>query len=241
MIAKKNSRYDLESKRSAFFQLGLFVTGSITLAAFSYSDPMMRADSGREVPRELVAVTWNEVEQPKDKPEEVITVPIDRVDDPQQSTVTGGELPDENSGATGNTDVTIDPNVGVGSTGVPIGPITVVGGGIIDITPEPILDIVDLEASFVGGYPELQKFIGSNINYPQEAIEFNEQGKVFMSFVVEKDGSISNVVVERGVSNSLDREAKRIIKSFPEWIPGEIKMQKVRTRVRLPINFVLNN
>jgi protein TonB len=241
MIAKKNSRFDLESKRGAFFQLGLFVTGSITLAAFSYSDPMMRADSGNDVKRELVAVSWDEVEQPKEKPEESITVPLESVEEPQQSSVSGDELPDETSGETGNTQTTVDPTVGVGSTGVPIGPINGVGGGIVDVKPEPILDIVDMEASFVGGFPELNRYISSNINYPQEAIEFNEQGKVYMSFVVEKDGSITNVVVERGVSNSLDREAKRIVKSFPEWIPGEIKMQKVRTRVRLPINFVLSN
>jgi protein TonB len=241
MIAKKNSRYDLESKRSAFFQLGLFVVGSITLAAFTYSDPMMRADAGNEVARESIAITWDLTEQPKEKPEIEISIPIERPDDLKQSTVTGTELPDEKSGTTGNKDSKVNPNVGVGTGGVIVGPINKIGTGLVNVTSELIEDIVDKEAAFVGGYLELQKFIGSKISYPQEAIEFNEQGKVFMSFVVEKDGSITNVVVERGVSNSLDREAKRIIKTFPEWIPGEIKMQRVRTRVRLPINFVLNN
>ena len=76
--------------------------------------------------------------------------------------------------------------------------------------------------------------------YPEVDIEMNVQGKVYISFIVEKDGSVSNVEVERGVSSTIDREAKRIVKSFPNWKPGENAYGKVRTRVRLPLNFVLS-
>lgn len=239
MMTKKNSRYDLESKRIAFFQLGLFVTGSVTLAAFTYSNPMLRADIGKNVPREIVSISWDNSESQKDKPKMDISVPLDRKQ--KNSAFLGEKEPDEKSGKSGNTIVPIDPKVGVGNGGFFVDSNGGFGTEIIPIVPEDILENVDKEASFVGGFNELTKYIFSNINYPQEAIEFNEQGKVYLSFVVEKDGSISNIVVERGVSNTLDREAKRIVNSFPNWVAGEIKMQKVRTRVRLPINFVLSN
>ena len=83
------------------------------------------------------------------------------------------------------------------------------------------------------------KYIQTNIEYPPTSIEMNEQGKVYLSFVVEADGSITNVAVERGVSPDLDREAKRVVRSMPKWKPGEAKAKKSRTRCRLPINFQL--
>ena len=68
----------------------------------------------------------------------------------------------------------------------------------------------------------------------------NEQGRVFLAFVVEKDGSITNVRVERGVSIDLDREAKRVVSLMPNWIPAESGGKFVRCRARLPISFKLN-
>ena len=68
----------------------------------------------------------------------------------------------------------------------------------------------------------------------------NEQGRVYLSFVVEADGSISNIDIERGVSSDLDKEAKRLIRKMPSWDAGEAKGKKARTRCRLPINFTLN-
>ena len=70
-------------------------------------------------------------------------------------------------------------------------------------------------------------------------IEGDVQGTVAISFVVEKNGEITNILVEKGVSKTIDREAKRIVRSFPKWVPAEIDARKVRTRVRLPIVFTL--
>ena len=91
-----------------------------------------------------------------------------------------------------------------------------------------------------GGAAAMMKWINDNVKYPQTSIEMNEQGRVFLSFVVEADGSISNVKVERGISPDLDREAKRIIRSMPNWTPGESAGRVVRARCRLPINFQLH-
>lgn len=102
-----------------------------------------------------------------------------------------------------------------------------------------IVDFPDVEAQFPGGAKALQVFIRENVQYPIDAIEKDIQGRVYLSFVVESDGSISGVKVMRGVSPSLDNEAKRLIKKMPNWIPAEINGNKVRSRCRLPINFTL--
>jgi protein TonB len=103
-----------------------------------------------------------------------------------------------------------------------------------------IIEFPDVEASFPGGAAALNKFIVSNIQYPETSIDMEEQGKVYLSFVVEPDGSITGVKVERGVSRDLDREAKRVVRAMPKWEPGEAGGKKVRTRCRLPIVFTLN-
>ena len=104
---------------------------------------------------------------------------------------------------------------------------------------EEIIEFPDVEAEFIGGAQEMMIYINQNIQYPITSIEMNEQGKVYLSFVVELDGSISNIYIERGVSKDIDNEAKRIVRSMPKWIPGESKGKKARTRCRLPINFQL--
>ena len=104
----------------------------------------------------------------------------------------------------------------------------------------PVVEFPDVEAQFPGGPAEMMKWIQKNVEYPQTSIEMNEQGRVFLSFVVEADGSITNVKVERGISSDLDREAKRVVRSMPNWIPGENNGRKVRVRCRTPINFQLN-
>lgn len=104
---------------------------------------------------------------------------------------------------------------------------------------DEIVDFCDKEAEFNGGATGLQRYISKNFVYPIEAIELGEQGKVFISFVIEKDGSVSNIKIDRGVCESLDNEALRLIRNMPPWSPGETNGLIVRTRVRLPINFTL--
>ena len=82
-------------------------------------------------------------------------------------------------------------------------------------------------------------FISSHLKYPLVAEENGIQGRVIVSFVVEKDGSISNVKIAKGVDPSLDREAMRVINSMPRWTPGKIKGQPVRVKYTGPVNFRL--
>ena len=90
---------------------------------------------------------------------------------------------------------------------------------------------------FPGG--NVQKWITKHIKYPMVAQENNIQGKVFVQFVIEKDGSVSNVNVTRSVDPSLDKEAIRVIQSMPKWIPGKQRKKPVRVSFTVPINFQL--
>lgn len=100
--------------------------------------------------------------------------------------------------------------------------------------------VKEREASFPGGAPEMRKFIQARVNYPQEAIENLEQGRVYVAFIVEKNGTISNVeVLNGGVTPALNKEAKRLVAIMPKWIPSVERGMAVRARCRLPITFDL--
>lgn len=109
----------------------------------------------------------------------------------------------------------------------------------IKVQQEPITEFPDVEPQFPGGEEAMQHFFVNTLQYPETSVENNEQGKVYVEFVVEVDGNITNIRILRGVSRDLDREAKRIIRAMPQWKPGEKDGKKVRTRMRLPIKFTL--
>ena len=102
-----------------------------------------------------------------------------------------------------------------------------------------IHDTAEQMPSYPGGSGGLMSFISSHLKYPVVAEENGIQGRVIVSFVVEKDGSISNVKIAKGVDPSLDREAMRVINSMPRWTPGKIKGQPVRVKYTVPVNFRL--
>ena len=92
---------------------------------------------------------------------------------------------------------------------------------------------------FPGGESALQRFLMANVKYPSIAAENGVQGKVYVNFVVDRVGAISNVKVVRGVDPAVDKEAVRVVKSMPKWIPGRQNGEAVRVSFTVPINFVL--
>ncbi len=110
-------------------------------------------------------------------------------------------------------------------------------GKVVD--DEPLLFVAE-QAEFPGGNDAMQKFIIQNTVYPNMARKMGIEGKVFVSFVIEKDGSISNVNVVRGVDKSLDGEAVRVVSMMPKWKPGKNNGYAVRLKKTIPINFTLN-
>ncbi len=104
---------------------------------------------------------------------------------------------------------------------------------------QKIFDVVEQQPSFPGGQTALLQWLQQNIHYPPVAEENGIQGRVVVSFVVEPDGSITNVQVVRGVDPSLDKEAVRVTKAMPKWQPGKQNGQAVRVKYNLPVQFRL--
>ena len=101
-----------------------------------------------------------------------------------------------------------------------------------------IFQVVEDMPAFPGN---VTKWISKNVKYPVLAMENGIQGKVFVQFVIEKDGSITDVKVSRGVDASLDKEAVRVVKAMPKWKPGKQRGKPVRVSYTLPIFFQLAN
>ena len=109
-----------------------------------------------------------------------------------------------------------------------------------DESAEGAFDVVEQMPEFPGGSIELMKFLSENIKYPEAASKAGTQGRVVAQFIVEADGSISNVKVLKNVSDEIDAEAVRVIKAMPKWKPGMQKGQPVRVKYTIPVTFRLN-
>ena len=218
MENKKNNEADIEQIRSSLFMIGLLFISLIVLAVFSFQS--VRGDNGKADLNEKSAE--NVYQQDEKKEETPPPVETPQVDVPPP--VTEDIIEEENTEEEPITVVEVVPVAEEEET---------------VIVDDEIIEFPDVEAEFKGGAQAMMKYIQQNIQYPPTSIEMNEQGKVYLSFVVEPDGSISNVSIERGVSKDIDNEAKRIVRSMPKWTPGEAKGKKSRTRCRLPINFQL--
>ncbi len=102
---------------------------------------------------------------------------------------------------------------------------------------EIVFDVVEELPEFLGGVEKLYEYLGNNINYPEQAKDFSIQGKVFVQFVVWKDGTIKDVKVVKGAHKLLNKEALRVITNMPKWKPGKQRGKKVNARFTLPIKF----
>jgi len=219
METKKNRSKNAEALRIPLAFSGFLFTGGLLLASFSYTTPVSEelAASNNGSKNEVVyAVQDKQPEPEQTQPETAYVAPpavVIRIDSNVQT-----------------------PPIAIVTPPGPPDRIIIVGPPTP--APEPI-EYPDVEAEFPGGAVELQRWIGSNIIYPETSIDMEEQGRVYLTFVVGADGKISDVDVTKGVSKDLDREAKRIIRNMPNWTPGEVAGKRVPTRCRLPIVFTL--
>ena len=99
---------------------------------------------------------------------------------------------------------------------------------------------VEKDPGFRGGLNNFYRYLSDNIRYPPDAQRNHIQGKVFLTFVIETDGSLSNVTVVRGVSADIDAEAIRVVKASPKWTPGLQNGVPVRVSYTMPISFILS-
>lgn len=221
MESKKNPELDLERIKIPLTFLGFFIVGSLIMLSFGYKQPTEIAGLDRDgrdkgdIPEEIIVV-----EQPEDEPV-VQELPPPDIPPPPSEDIVEEESRDE------------DEQIVVETPPIEIEP---------DPEPEPeapIVDYPDQEAEFPGGAAAMKQFLAENIKYPDIAMEMGDQGKVFLEFVVEKDGSITQIKILRGVSREIDQEAKRVVREMPKWKPAEARGESVRARCRIPINFIL--
>ena len=110
----------------------------------------------------------------------------------------------------------------------------------IEEDDEEFFMVVENMPEFPGGDLGLMKFIQKNVRYPAIAKEYNITGKVYVSFIVDKQGNVTNVKIVRGVDKNLDAEALRVVSSLPKYKPGKQRGKPVRVMFTIPINFTLN-
>ena len=110
----------------------------------------------------------------------------------------------------------------------------------IEEDDEEFFMVVENMPEFPGGDLGLMKFIQKNVRYPAIAKEYNITGKVYVSFIVDRQGSVTNVKIVRGVDKNLDAEALRVVSLLPKYKPGKQRGKAVRVMFTIPINFTLN-
>ena len=103
-----------------------------------------------------------------------------------------------------------------------------------------VFDVVEVMPQFPGGQIAMLQYLMKNIKYPEQAVKEGIQGRVTVRFIVEKDGSISDVKPVLSVHPLLNKEAVRVVKSMPKWTPGKQNGKPVRVRFNLPVMFKLN-
>lgn len=225
METKKNPNVDTEKTRLPFTVVGLFFSAAFIFMAFTFGYNPNIGDEGKDDSKKN-DISFDVVDLDEPPPPEDTPPPPDTPEVPPPPTDDVKEVEEEDD----QTKVSLAP------PDVPPPP--------INTAPPPppaeeIFDVVEDEPGYPGGEEAMQKFIKTNIKYPEMSIQMGDQGKVFVRFVVEKDGSVSNVSVARGVTPELDKEAMRVVKTMPNWSPGKQRGRPVRTNVVIPIVFKL--
>ena len=106
--------------------------------------------------------------------------------------------------------------------------------------PEGAFDVVEQMPEFPGGAAGMMKFIAENVKYPEEAYSKGIEGRVLVQFIIEKDGSVTNVKVIKKVNDAIDAEAVRVVKAMPKWKPGKQNGREVRVKYTIPVSFRLS-
>ncbi|HHW60134.1 MAG: energy transducer TonB [Bacteroidales bacterium] len=224
MEPKKNPKKDLNRKRTLFLQIGLVISLTIVFVAFEWKtyekqEDILTATGPVQIDQEIVQITQQEQPEPPKAPQ--VTTILEVVGDDEiiqdEIDISIEDRPDQ-----------------AAQTYVPV---------LVEEAPEPVAEeiftFVEEYPEFPGGEKALYEYIKNNIRYPEVARTSGITGTVYVQFVVEKDGSISDVKVLRGIGGGCDEEAVRVVKSMPKWKPGKQRGQPVRVYYTLPIDFKL--
>ena len=224
MEIRKNPKVDLESKKTIFFEIGLVIALLVVFGAFS-----MKSYEKREIDLPDLVV--------EDAPEEIIPITEQKVKPPPPpppKQVTQIKIVDDDVEVDDDLDINVDADEDMEFEEY-IPP----EEEEEEVEEQQIFTVVESMPEFPGGRAALMKYLAQNIKYPPYAKEAGIQGRVFINFVVETDGSITNVKVLRGIGGGCDEEAVRVVENMPKWKPGMQRGKPVRVSFNLPVKFTL--
>ncbi|MBS7371892.1 MAG: energy transducer TonB [Paraprevotella sp.] len=240
MSAYMTANDELRSQKSTNILIGLVLAFASLFVAFEFTQREVKAVEDNDkiydfkMEEDMIPITQQQ-EMVAPPPAAAPTV-MEFINEVEDDT----ELPEEEVETTEEVNQAITAVVGTGapSAVVPTGPV----GPVVEVDDdERIYEVVEENAQFPGGDEACMKWLAEHLKYPSICQEQGVQGRVFVSFVVNKDGSIVDVEIKRSPDPNLSKEAERVVKSMPKWKPARQGNRTVRSRFNLPVMFRLNN
>lgn len=228
MELKKSDKANLERTKTMYTLLGMVLALSIVIAAFEWKsyDEKEEAMQFTQVVQEVEEVMITRQEETPPEPET-----------PQQQETTEFEIVDDDQEL--QNEFSVESFENVSNTDVTVPKVEIEEEPEAEVAEEVIFTVVEESATYPGGMEKMYEYIGSNLKYPQQARETGTQGRVYVTFVVEKDGSLTDVKVLRDIGSGCGEEAVRVVKSMPKWKPAKQRGKTVRMQFNLPIAFTL--
>lgn len=229
MEIKKSDKANLEKTKALFTLLGLVISLGMVIAAFEWKsydkqeEEVQLTQVVQEVEEMVIQTRQEETPPPPEEPAQAETTEFEIVDDDQELQ---NEFNIETFENTSNTEVFI-PKVEIVEE-------------VEEVEEEVIFTVVETSADFPGGTQARMKFLKDNLKYPQQARETGTQGTVYVTFVVEKDGSLTDVKILRDIGSGCGEEAMRVVKAMPKWTPAKQRGKTVRMQYVLPVRFTLS-
>ena len=237
MDANKTVNEELQGQKSTNMLIGYVLSLALMFVAFEYTQREVKVvEEGKiydfKMEEDMIPITHQEeVMAPPPAAAPTVMEVINEVEDDT-------ELPEEEIQTTEEVNQAITTVVGTGApSAVVSGPV----GPVVEADDDDrIFDVVEENAQFPGGDEACMKWLQEHIKYPQICIEQNVQGRVYVGFVVNRDGSIVDVKIIKSPDNNLSKEAERVVKLMPKWKPAKQVNKTVRSRFNLPVNFRLS-
>ncbi|MEQ8810719.1 MAG: TonB family protein [Imperialibacter sp.] len=220
MEAKKNPRADVQRRYGLHLSIGFMVALALVVTAFewrtAYEPPITVAEIATHV-------------------FEVVDVPLTKVPDPPKPKVVMPEIKE------------VDNEIDVPEVELIIDPVEVEEIDLSELMPEPVdevapefVDYAEVMPDPVGGMAEFMAFLGKNIRYPKSGIRNDIQGKVYVQFIVDEQGNLTDLKVIKGINEDFDSESLRVLSKAPAWKPGRQGGRPVKVRMVLPIIYKLH-
>lgn len=229
MIVKKNPKADVARLSGLFYNVGLIVALLLCITAFEWKfyDNLETIDLG----------------QLEDSFDETIEIPVTEMPPPPAPVLQQPEIVEVKDEEEIKQDIQVNMDVEVQQDAVPDVPVK------IDAPPPPppveekedeIFLVVEENAEPVGGMQKFYEFVSKNLEYPKQARRMGVEGRVVIQMVVDKDGTLTDPKVLKGIGSGCDEEAVRVLKSSPKWKPGKQRGKPVKVKVTVPIIFKLS-